>query len=534
LPGRAIGASEAAGDAVFTFSVDIRRIVYDLIYNGPFEMNPSAVKIVNQSSMGARRGSELLERLHTNPPNIWFAGKQIPDPADYPGFRNGVKSLAALYDLQWQHPDAMLYDEPESGLKAGRTFLIPRTKDELKSVGRAMKLRADSNFGMMGRMPDYLNRAMTGYASGAAFLGEDDPRFGENALNYYRYLRDNDLSMTHTLIAPQANRAVGVGQQSDPYLAARIKEETSTGIVIRGCRLLATLPLSEEIMVFPSTLLKAVDEDVPYAYGFSIPTNTKGLKFLVRESFDYGGSHYDHPLSSRFEEMDAVVVFDDVFVPWDRVFLYRNVQRCNAAYGRTGALVSMAHQVAAKNLAKTEFLMGLTSLLANSIGIEGFQHIQEKLAEVWINMEAVRAFLRVAEEDAAVDEYGMMRPAWDPLDACRNLYPKLYPRMIEILQQMGASGLVAMPSAADVNGPMAEDIRRYFQGARVEAHDRIPLFRLAWDTCLSAFAGRQTLYERFFFGDPVRMAGALVQSHDRTKYMDRVRDFLEESKRGMF
>jgi 4-hydroxyphenylacetate 3-monooxygenase len=124
----------------------------------------------------------------------------------------------------------------------------------------------------------------------------------------------------------------------------------------------------------------------------------------------------------------------------------------------------------------------------------------------------------------------MMRPAWDPLDACRNLFPKLYPRMIEVLQQMGASGLIAMPTAADVRGPMAEEIRRYFQGARVEAEERIPLFRLAWDTCLSAFAGRQTLYERFFFGDPVRMAGALVATHDRTKYMDRVREFLAQSK----
>jgi len=487
-------------------------------------------KVLTTSGSGARRGADLLASLHANPPNVWYGGKKIEDPASFPAFRNGVESLAALYDLQWQHPEEMLYDSPTSGAKVSRTFMIPRTKEDLKSVGKAMKLRADSNFGMMGRMPDYMNRSITGYASGAAFLGEEDARLGANATKYYEYLRENDLCMTHTLIAPQANRAVGVSQQADPYLAARIKEETSEGIVIRGCRLLATLPLSEEIMVFPSTLLKNVPEDAPYAYGFSLPTNTPGLKFLLRESFDYGASHYDHPLGSRFEEMDAVVIFDDVFVPWERVMLYRNVQRCNAAYGRTGALALMTHQVAAKNLAKTEYLMGLTSLLAESIGIEGFQHIQEKLAEVWINMETVRAFLRVAEEDAELDEYGMMRPAWDPLDACRNVYPKLYPRMMEILQQMGASGLVAMPTAADMRGPMAEDIRRYFQGARVEAHDRIPLFRLAWDTCMSAFGSRQALYERFFFGDPVRMAGALVQTHDRGKYMERVRAFLEQSK----
>ena len=478
---------------------------------------------------GARRSLQVLERLHTQPPNIWYNGKKIANPAEYPPFRNGVESLAALYDLQWANPQC-LYQSPSTSEKVGRTFMIPRSVEELKSISAAMKLRADSNFGMMGRMPDYLNRAMAGYASGANYLGQDDVRLGGNARKYYEYLRENDLSMTHTLITPQANRAVGTSQQADPYLAARIKEETREGLIIRGCRLLATLPIADEIMVFPSTLLKNVPEDAPYAFGFAIPTNTPGLKFLVRESFDYGRSHYDHPLSSRFEELDSVVIFDDVFVPWERLMLYRDVDRCNAAYGRTGALACMSHQVAVKNLAKTEFLMGLTSLLANSIGIEGFQHIQEKLAEVWVNMETVRAFLRVAEEDAALDEYGMMRPAWDPLDACRNLYPRLYPRMVEILQQMGASGLVAMPTEADVRGPMAEEIRRYFQGARVEAHDRIPLFRLAWDTCLSAFASRQVLYERFFFGDPVRMAGALVASHDRTKYMDRVRAFLEKSK----
>lgn len=486
---------------------------------------------VAPAGKGARKGADLLESLHANPPNIWYGGKQIEDPASFPAFRNGAESLAGLYDLQWKHKEEMLYTSPSTGNAVSRTFMIPQTKDELKSIGKAMKMRSDSNFGMMGRQPDYMNRAMTGYASGASFLGEEDPRLGENAWNYYQHLRENDLSMTHTLITPQANRALGTAQQVDPYLAARIKEETSEGIVIRGCRLLATLPIAEEIMVFPSTLLKNVDEDAPYAYGFSIPTNTKGLKFLVRESYDYGGSHYDHPLSSRYEELDAVVMFDDVFVPWDRVMLYKNVLRCNQAYGRTGALALMTHQVLCKNLAKTEYLMGLTSLLASSIAIEGFQHIQEKLAEVWINMETVRAFLRISEEDAQVDEFGMMRPAWDPLDACRNLYPKLYPRMREILQQMGASGLVAMPSEADVRGPMADDIRRYFQGARVEAHDRIPLFRLAWDTCVSAFSSRQELYERFFFGDPVRMAGALINTHDRSQYMDRVRSFLEENQK---
>jgi 4-hydroxyphenylacetate 3-monooxygenase len=234
--------------------------------------------------------------------------------------------------------------------------------------------------------------------------------------------------------------------------------------------------------------------------------------------------------------MDAVVVFDDVLVPWENVLLYRDVERCNAANVRTGAVVGMAHQVVVKNIAKSEFVLGLAALLVDSIAAENFQHIQEKLAELWVTLETMRALLRAAEADAALDEWGVMRPSWNPLDAARNLFPRLYPRMIEILQQIGASGLVAMPTEQDLKGPLAEDIRRYYQAARAEAFDRVPLFRLAWDTAVSAFAGRQVLYERFFFGDPVRMAGSLVASHQREirEYADRVRELVRDQRDEVF
>jgi 4-hydroxyphenylacetate 3-monooxygenase len=486
----------------------------------------------NENAGGARRGSQVLQRLRARPPAIWYAGEPVKDVTTHPALRGGVHTLASLYDLQWEHAEVTLYDSPTTGHKVARSFMMPRTHEELASISRAMKVWEDYTHGMMGRVPDYISRAMTGYAAGAPFLAEADPRFGANAIRYYEYLRENDLCLTHTLIPPQANRAASLAKQADPFLAARIKEETDAGIVIRGCRMLATLPISDEIMVFPSTVLRATEEDAPYAFGFSIPNDTAGLRFICRESVDYGRSHFDHPLGSRFEEMDAVVVFDDVFVPWDNVFLYRDVARCNQAYARTGAVVHMTHQVVVKNIAKCEFMLGLASLLVNAIGAEIFQHIQEKLAELWVNLTVMKALLRTAEVDAALDEWGVMRPAWDPLDAARNLFPRLYPRMVEIIQQIGASGLVAMPTERDLKGPLAEDIKHYYQAARAEAFDRIPLFRLAWDASLSAFGSRQVLYERFFFGDPVRMAGALVTGHNVQiqQYAEKVREFVKQNR----
>jgi 4-hydroxyphenylacetate 3-monooxygenase len=481
---------------------------------------------------GARRGAAVLERLRLQPPNLWYQGQSVGDATAHPAFARGAQTLAALYDLQWVEAQSMLFDSPSSGRKVARSFLIPRTHSELQSISQSMRVWAQATHGMMGRLPDYLNRAMSGYAGGADYLGESDPQFARNARAYHEYLRERDLCLTHTLISPQANRAVSLAKQADPYLAARVKEETDAGIVIRGCRMLATLPIADEIMVFPSTLLKASEDDAPYAFAFSIPTHSQGLRFICRESLDQGKSHFDHPLGSRYEEMDSVVLFDDVFVPWENVFLYRDVARCNQAYARTGAVVHMAHQVAVKNIAKAEFMLGLAALLVDSIAAEGFQHIQEKLAELWVGVETMRACLRAAEADAAIDEWGVMRPAWNPLDAARNLFPRLYPRMVEIIQQIGASGLVAMPGEQDLKGSLGSEIRHYYQSARAEALDRIPLFRLAWDASLSAFASRQVLYERFFFGDPVRMASALVAGHMSQIQLEaeRVRDFVKQGR----
>ncbi|HET7608396.1 MAG TPA: 4-hydroxyphenylacetate 3-hydroxylase N-terminal domain-containing protein, partial [Gammaproteobacteria bacterium] len=342
---------------------------------------------------GARRGVDVLARLRERPPGIWYRGERVADVTTHAAFRGGVATLAGLYDLQWARADECLFDSPTGGRKVARSFQLPRTSAELLGVSRAMAVVARHTHGMMGRVPDYLNRAASAYAAAAPFLAAADPRFGANAVRLHEELREADLSLTHSLIPPQANRAAGPSAQADQFLAARIKKETDSGFVVRGCRMLATLPISDALMVLPSTLLKATADDAPYAFGFVIPNDAPGLKFICRESVDYSRSHFDHPLGSRYEEMDAVVVFDDVHVPWENVLLYRDVERCNHANARTGAVVGMAHQVVIKNIAKSEFVLGLAALLVDAIAVEGFQHVQEKLAELWVTLETMRALL---------------------------------------------------------------------------------------------------------------------------------------------
>jgi 4-hydroxyphenylacetate 3-monooxygenase len=479
--------------------------------------------------MGARTGAEYLSGLKATRREVWIGGERVEDVAEHPAFRNGARSLARLYDMQHDPAlrDEMTYVAVESGERVGLSFLQPRTPEDLVRRRRMMYRWACDTGGMMGRTPDYLNSSFMAFAAAAAYFDGGEHDFAGNVRHYYEQIRDRDLCLTHTLINPQANRAAGPAGQAEPHLTAAVVRESDAGIVVRGARMLATLaPLSDELAVFPSTVLKGQPEDRPYAFAFAIPCDTPGLRFICRDSFDIGRPTFDHPLSARFEEMDCVVVFDDVLVPWERVFLLGDVAKCNGAYGKTNAIVHMMHQVVTKNVAKAEFILGLVSLMVETIGVDGFQHVQEKVAEIITYLETMRACLRAGEADAALDEWGVLCPARPPLDIARNVFPKMYPRMVEIVQLLGASGLMATPSLADLESPIAGEIERYYQVAQAGGRDRVRLFRLAWDVACSSFGARQVLYERFFFGDPVRNYSTLYTTYDKEPYKERIEQFL--------
>lgn len=486
-----------------------------------------------ESEMPAKTGKEYIERVNQANTNVWIDGKRVEgNISEHSAFKGVMKTQAALYDMQHDPEKAeyMTYTSPTSGERVGTSFLQPKTKEDLAKRRKMIQEWAKYNGGMMGRSPDYINAGMMAYGSAAEMFGKQDAFYAKNMAEYYEYCRENDLSLTHTLIQPQVNRAVNASQLSDPYIAARIVEKTSEGVVIRGARLLATQGgITDEIMVFPSTLLKQSEEENPYAYAFSIPNHTPGLKFICRESFDYGKSHFDHPLGSRFEEMDTIVVFDDVVVPWNRVFALGDVGVCNQAYNESNAVVHMTHQVVSKNIAKTEFVLGILQLMVETINIGQFQHVQEKMSEVIMALETVKAYVTAAEANAKLDKWGIMTPDFTPLNVARHYYPKIYPRFSEIMQLLGASGLMAIPSESDFQSELRPDLDKYLQAANGDAYNRVKLYRLAWDVCMSAFGTRQTLYERFFFGDPVRMASALYNGYDKQVYVDRVKEFLNRS-----
>ena len=483
--------------------------------------------------MPARTGAEYLQGLRERPPEVWVGGQRVKDVTSHPGFANGARSVAALYDMQHDPAlvDEMTYLSPGSGERVGLSFIMPQGLADLEKRRRMFYRWASWHGGMMGRTPDYMNAAFVAMASAAPYFDQDREGFGNNVRQYYELIREQDLCLTHTLVNPQRSRSPQryITDSLAEDVALKVIKETDAGIVVRGARVLATLgPLSDEIAVYPSRSHHTADNADQYAVSFSIPSNAPGLRYICRESYDYGRTPFDHPLGARFEEMDAVAIFDNVLVPWERVFLLGSVESCNNMTSRTGWIVHSFHQVVTRLVAKTEFLLGVASLMVETLGSGEQPHVQERIAEMIMQLEIIKALLRTAEVDAAPDEWGLFTPARFPLTVAENMYARsFYPRMVEIMQLLGSSSLMALPSQADFDSEIAPDIEHYLATDTATALDRTRLFHLAWDISCSAFGSRSLHYERFFAGDLVRNAQIMYATYDRSPMMEQVRRFLE-------
>ena len=479
--------------------------------------------------MGIRTGAAVLEGLRDGR-ELYIDGERVTDVTRDKRFAGGARTVAELYDLQ-HRPDmveAMTYRSPSSGDRVGLSFIQPTTADELRRRRVMMKHWHDHTLGMFGRAADFLNVVLSSFAAGADAFGSD---YAGNVRAYYEMVRERDLISTHSLTNPQVDRTRNVAAQAKD-LAAKALRDNDRGIVISGARMLATLgAYSDELLVMsaPSYPLPETEEAKPFAIGFAIPVATPGVRLICRPSVLHlgAGSPLDHPLSVRYDETDCMVVFDEVLVPWERVFVYRDVAIHNTIYHRTDARAAMAHQFITKDLAKSEFMMALAFTLARATKVDEFLHVQGMLTELINDVEVLRASILASETEATLSPFGVMTPAGGPLTAMRFLFPQMFRRACEIIQIIGAGGLVMVPSFAELDGPAGADVARYCEAANAPSRERIKLFRLAHDAAMSTFSARQQLYERYFAGDPVRGATGVYHGYDKEPHVARIWQLLE-------
>ena len=472
--------------------------------------------------MGARTGEEFLKGLRRTDRELWLGDERVGDVTTHPSLAGAAQALADVFDRQHEYADDCLMADAETGEPVNVSHMIPRSKEDLQRRRRGLVRIAESTVGLMGRTPDYMNVTFAGFAGERSVWAGPDGRNEEGIAklqSFQKQLAREDLSLTHTIIHPTIDRVKDSTFDGNAVPLHKVAD-TEHGIVVRGARILATLaPFADEIAVYPGHPLPPGAPDA-YALSFSIPVSTPGLVFLCRDSASTPGADpFDRPLSSRFDEQDAFVVFDDVEVPRERVFIDGDVEVYSGVMLPTAWWANIMQQTTLRALTKLEFAYGLASLMAEAVN-DSSPHTLEMLGELHGYVEITRNAVLLAEEHAYDRGEGVWFPDGRPLHPMRAQLAVWFPRVNDILVTIGSHNLLATPSRAMLDDARLRPlIDEFLRGAGdVDAERRAALYRLAWDFVGSGLGARNDLYERNYLASArTNRIGAYMVYSDRSR-----------------
>jgi 4-hydroxyphenylacetate 3-monooxygenase len=474
-----------------------------------------------------RRGADYLAALKDSR-RIYLDGAQVDDVVQHPAFAPVAGTVAGLYDLAADPSSGMQRTDPDTGQPVNRLFTTPRSRDELTAYRAAVTTWARQTHGWVGRSPDHVASFFNAFGAHPEVFGSGDRDYGANVAAYQRRIRAEDLYVSYAIIPPQVSRATTAHAWEGDLIQVGVAQQRADGIVVRGAQMLATGgAVADEIFV--SCIKPLGPEDTDFALSFALPLGAEGLKLYCRRPYAPAAtSSYDYPLTTRFDETDALVVFDDVFVPWERVFVCRDVAGLRRQFFETGAHVLGNWQSQIRFMVKLQFLAGIARKVAAVNGVDRFPGVVEKLGELASLVSLVESAVLAAEYTAAPDDQGLWRPGARALYGAMGLQAELYPRVLAILRDLVGGGVLQVPSSvADlVNPETRADIDHYVYSPNMPAEQRVKLFKLAWDAVGSEFAGRHHQYELFYAGAPFVVKGYAFRNYGFDEPLAEVEAFL--------
>jgi 4-hydroxyphenylacetate 3-monooxygenase len=454
-------------------------------------------------------------------------GAPVEHVASHPAFAPIAHTIGSLFDLAADPANGMQVPDPETGTPVNRLFLPPRSAEDLQSFRAAAQVWTDETHGWVGRSPDHVGAFVAAFsAHPEAFTEERGLR--QNVLDFHRRVVEDDLYVSYAIIPPQVSRATTAHAWEGDFIQVGVKEEREDGIVVRGAQMLATGgAIADEILVSCIKPLQAEDED--FAVSFTVPVGAEGLTLYCRRPYAPGvTSEFDYPLSSRYDETDALLVFDDVFIPWKDVFVYKDVPGLRKQFFETAAHVLGNWQAQIRFATKLRFLAGLARKVAAVNGVDKFPGVVEKLGEMASLVSVVESGVLASEHTAAPDDQGLWRPGAPALYGAMGLQSEIHPRVIGILRDLVGGGVLQVPSSvAELLGDdTREDMERYVSSPGTTAEERVKLFKLVWDAVGSEFAGRHQQYELFYAGAPFVVKGYAFRNFDYDGPVKAVDEFL--------
>lgn len=456
--------------------------------------------------------------------NIWLDGKKVTNPSSHPAFKGTFQTIEKL--MASIDNEVGFYDESVNRY-VHYAFSVPKTKDALLKKRAAFEKWSTASFGMMSRLSDYAYALITGYYIDREKFAQYDATFPQKIEAYYNQIKSERRLVTTAIADPQMDRSKAITERSEHALL-RVVEERKDGVIVSGAKMIATgAPYVDDIII--NTPYNSEDGESAYANFFIVPTQSDGVEIICRKSHAENDPEL-YPIASQFDEMDAVVIFNNVFIPNERIFIRGNAAGATAAH-RHQQLNTLAHyQTVIRLLTKLKFLAGVTTAVAESIKVTEFLNVQQKLGDLYMQVDTIDALLQASEIDASLAENGVFTPNAVPLQVARNLGTQYYGRALTILKEIGAGGFTQLPSTLieRFDEEIQDQLHLYYEGAATSAVEKTAIFRLGWELIGSELGSRHDLYECFYTGDPFRIRGLFFENYDKKYLREHLDRFLHQ------
>jgi 4-hydroxyphenylacetate 3-monooxygenase len=414
--------------------------------------------------------------------------------------------------LTERHPD---------GTVTSAAFMIPHSTEDLRRRRRVTEAVVDMTLGTMGRSPEFMPLLVLGlYAHRELFL-KSDPDLGANLERYFEWARRNHPIMAWGFVDPQSDKRIAAAERG--YL--RVVERREDGIVLSGAKVVATLAAqADEIIV--STLWRP-DLEPECAVWCALPVATPGVTLVCREGLAAPGRAVDHPLRSLGDEMDSMVLFDNVFVPWERVF---NLGDVALPKNYTGFAMWTHWYAFMRLIRRTELLAGIASLIPKVIGTKDIPQVKDMVADVLRYLETCTAMRDAAEEHhGVVGGVAHVEPRIN--NAGRLFANENMPTISHTLRELSGQGLIMrFPDSVFDSDQVGTMVERAITGLDYTGREKTRLFNLVWDLVCDSFGARLELFDQFNSLSVPVLRQVWFNGYDKAKLAEleqRVRDITQ-------
>jgi 4-hydroxyphenylacetate 3-monooxygenase len=492
---------------------------------GNDSLDSTKTQIPQRRTHALRTGAEFKASLDDGR-KVWVDGKLLRRVADNPGLAAGIDLLAEMFDDQFDpaYADDLTLIDPQSGLRTSRAWQVPRTREELEQRRRLIEYTSRKTAGTFGRPPDLAPTFAVGLLAylpvfktrKSAFDG-CRPDFAENIERYVEAGRMGNLTGAESLTGPQNDRTLGYATAAS---LLRVVGVERNGVRISGAKSVGSIAAQSNEIFFTNLGYPGTPPEA-CIWG-SVPIASDGIRMISRETLSTpGADRFDHPITSRGEEADQLVIFDNVFVPAERIFNLGDPSLL-AYYG---PVCSWAHWHVLTRLAvKAEIFVGCGHLLLEILGIGKIPAVQAMLADLIEYAQSLRAFVYAAEAKAALTVGGVMAPDVCLITTGRLYSIKNYPQIIHTLQELCGQGLVMrFGKAAFENPEIGHRLAELLPGHGVSGAVKEQLMNFIWDLTTSSLAGRVALFENVNSSPAPRLRERLFNEYGRDDLAKMVR-----------